>query len=224
MAEKIKLHPVTPHTQKIFQISDQMNSGAIALLPTDSQYALACVYTNKKGTDRIRQIRHLDKDHLFTLICDSLSGISKFAKMSDDNFKIIKRLIPGPYTFVLPATKEVPKLLLNQKRKTIGFRVPDYAICQKLIQELGEPIIATTAKTPEMDDANLANLFKEDLFNALDKQVDIIIDHDQELDSNQSTVIDMTNDIPFIIRQGLGFDLVEEVFAQNNLSLQEVAV
>ncbi|MFW6347815.1 MAG: Sua5/YciO/YrdC/YwlC family protein, partial [Cyclonatronaceae bacterium] len=95
MAEKITLHPVTPHIKRVFDIVDKLRSGAIMLFPSDTRFALGCDYINKKGVDRIRNIRHLDDDHLFTLICDSLNGISKFAKLSDDNFKIIKRLIPG---------------------------------------------------------------------------------------------------------------------------------
>lgn len=221
MAEKIKLHPETPHVKRIFEITDSIRSGGVALIPTDSQYALATVYSNKKGVDRIRQIRQLGKDHLFTLICDSLAGISKFAKMSDDNFKIIKRLIPGPYTFVLPATKEVPKLLLQSKRKTIGFRVPDYPICQKLIEELGEPLIATTAKTPELGTNGLDNLFREDLFRLLEKQVDVIIDNEQELSAEQSTIIDMTGEVPLVLRKGLGYEEFEYVFSSNNLVYEE---
>ncbi len=221
MAEKIKLHPDTPHVKRIFEITDIMRNDGVALLPTDSQYALAAVYTNKKGVDRIRQIRHLGKDHLFTLICDSLSGISKFAKISDENFKIIKRLIPGPYTFVLPATKEVPKLLLNSRRKTIGFRVPDYPICQKLIEELGEPLIATTAKTPELGDDGLDSIFREELFRLLDKQVDVIVDNEQELSSDQSTIVDMTEEVPLILRRGLGIEELEYVFQSNNLVFEE---
>ena len=135
MAERIKLHPETPHAKRIFELADKVRDGAVVLLPTDSQYALACDYKNKKGIERIREIRKLDSDDHLSILCDSLSGIAKFAHISDSNFKLIKRLIPGPYTLILPATKEVPKLLVHPKKKTVGIRVPDYPICEELVAE-----------------------------------------------------------------------------------------
>ncbi|MEX1122431.1 MAG: L-threonylcarbamoyladenylate synthase [Balneolales bacterium] len=217
MAQKIKLHHQTPHRKRIFELADLFNTGSVALFPTDSQYALGCTFNNKKGVDRIRLIRHLPKDHLFTLICDSLSGISKFAQLSDDNFKIIKRLIPGPYTFVLPSTKEVPKLLLHPRRDTIGFRVPEAPICQEVIAELGVPLIAATAKTPEMSDNGQEGMTREQLFRNLEKQVDIIVDNELPLQSQQSTIINMTGENPVIVRRGLGIEKLEEAFALENV-------
>jgi len=213
MAEKIKLHPVTPHQKRIFEISDKLKSGQIILFPTDTRYALACVYDNKKGMDRIRSMRRLESDHLFTLICESLTGIAKFAQLSDDNFKLIKRLIPGPYTFVLPATKEVPRLLLNPKRKTIGFRVPDYPIVETLVKEVGAPLLATTAKLPDDVLGGQIAEYPDDLFHQFDKLVDVVVDNEQPLNRDESTVIDLTGEIPEIIRAGLGIDRVEEVLA-----------
>jgi len=124
MAEKIKIHPITPHLKRIFEASDYLKAGNVLVFPTDTQYAIGCLYTNKKGIDRIREIRHLDNEHLLTLLCDSLSGISKFGQLSDDNFKIIKKLIPGPYTFILPATKDLPKLLVELAVTTFSTKVP----------------------------------------------------------------------------------------------------
>lgn len=219
MAQKIKLHHQTPHRKRIFELADSLNSGSIALFPTDSQYALGCCYNNKKGIDRIRTIRYLPKDHLFTLICDTLSGISRFAQLSDDNFKIIKRLIPGPYTFVLPSTREVPRLLLQPRRETIGFRVPDAPICRELAAELGMPLIAATAKTPEMNENGFESLSRVQLFQKLEKQVDIIVDDELPLQSDQSTIINMTGDVPVVIRRGLGIDALEEAFALENVEL-----
>ena len=207
MADKVKLHPITPHQKRIFSIVDQLQNQDIILMPTDTQYALACSYTNKKGIERIRKIRQLKSDHLLTLICDSLNGISRFARMSDDQFKVIKKLIPGPYTFVLPATKEVPKLLLNPKRKTIGFRVPDYPICQNLVEHLGNPLLATTARHPdyEGDEGNGTNDRKE-LFRRFEKQVDLIIDNEQSLSGEPSTIVDMSGEQLVVIRPGKGYD------------------
>lgn len=224
MAEKITLHPVTPHIKRVFDIVDKLRSGSIMLFPSDTRYALGCDYVNKKGVERIRSVRRLDDDHLFTLICDSLNGISKFAKLSDDNFKIIKRLIPGPITFILPATKEVPKLLLHPKRKTVGFRVPDHPICQQIIGELGHPLLATSAKVPEdlaPGDGSEPE-FTEELFKAFDKLVDIMIDDEQELRTVESTIIDMTGDTPVVMRQGEGFEKVQDVFDAQNISTEMV--
>lgn len=220
-ADKVKLHPVTPHQKRIFELADRIRNGAVALLPTDSQYALGCEYTNKKGLERIRQIRRLDADHLFTLICDSLSGISRFAHLSDANFKLIKRLIPGPYTFVLPATKEVPRLLLHPRRKTIGFRVPEYPICERLIEELGKPLLTTTAHISDLQDGETASVDREELFRKLEKQVDVIIDNEQPLHTNQTTILDLTGDEPMVLRKGLGMDRLEDTLSQINIELQE---
>ncbi len=219
MAEKIKLHPVTPHQKRIFDITDRLINEDIMLLPTDTQYALACTYTNKKGIERIRKIRQLGKDHLLTLICDSLTGISRFAKLGDNQFKVIKKLIPGPYTFVLPATKEVPKLLLNPKRQTIGFRVPDYPICQKLVEELGDPLIASTARHPDYSGSTgNGTTDRLELFRRFEKQVDLIVDNEQSLPSEPSTIVDMTNEQPEVIRAGKGLDKFLEVCAVSNLT------
>ncbi|MCH8557778.1 MAG: threonylcarbamoyl-AMP synthase [Balneolia bacterium] len=220
MAEKIKLHPETPHIKRVFDIVDRLRSGEIMLFPSDTRFALGCDYVNKKGIDKIRSIRKLDDDHLFTLICDSLTGISKFANLSDDNFKIIKRLIPGPYTFVLPATKEVPKLLLHPKRKTVGFRVPAHPICETIIAELGRPLLATSAKVPEDLYSGPDPEFPDDLFQIFDRLVDIVVDDEQPLSTSESTIIDMTGDTPVILRRGEGFDKVEEVFRINNLATE----
>lgn len=217
MADIIKLHPVNPHVKRVFDIVDRLRAGEIMIFPSDTQFALGCDYTNKKGIDRIRSIRKLDSDHMFTLICDSLTGISKFANISTDNFKIIKRLIPGPYTFILPGTKEVPRLLLHPKRKTVGFRVPSHPICEQIIAELGHPLLATSAKAPDELIEDGEPQFTDELFRIFDHLVDIAIDDEQPLQTVESTIIDMTGDYPTIIRVGEGFDKVAEVFALNNL-------
>ncbi|MBP3191062.1 L-threonylcarbamoyladenylate synthase [Natronogracilivirga saccharolytica] len=219
MAEKIKLHPVTPHQKRIYSIADHIKNDDILLLPTDTQYALACLYSNKKGIERIRQIRQLKNDHLLTLICDSLTGISKFAKLGDNQFKVIKKLIPGPYTFVLPATKEVPKLLLNPRRQTIGFRVPDYPICQKLVDELGDPLIATTARHPDYEDGHgNGTTSRKELFRRFEKQIDLIVDNEQQLSNEPSTIVDMSDADPVVIRAGKGYDEFLSVCAVADLT------
>lgn len=221
MAERIKLHPETPHVKRLFELSDKIREGAVVLFPTDSQYALGCDYKNKKGIERIREIRELGKDDHLTLLCDSLSGIAKFAHISDYNFKLIKRLIPGPYTFILPATKEVPKLLVHPKKKTVGFRVPDYPICEGLVRELGNPMLAITAKKPQMNGDALEEFDREPFLREFEKLVDVTIDNQQDLPARETTILDMTDDNTKIVRRGLGIEKVEEVFRMQREPLVE---
>lgn len=223
MAERIKLHPETPHVKRIFEIADKIKQGDVILFPTDSQYAIGCDYKNKKGIERIREIRQLDKNDHLTILCDSLSGISKFAHISDHNFKLIKRLIPGPYTFILPATKEVPKLLVHPKKKTVGIRVPDYPIAQGLVREVGHPMLAITAKKPEMEEEALNAYEREPFLREFEKQVDIIIDNQQELPSRGTSILDMTDDNTKLLREGLGMEALEEVFRMQREPLEEVS-
>ena len=222
MAERIKLHPETPHAKRIFEIADNVRNKSVLLLPTDSQYALACDYKNKKGIERIRRIRQLKRDDHLSLLCDSLSGIATFAHISDKNFKLIKRLIPGPYTLILPATKQVPKLLVHPKKKTVGIRVPDYTICQELIKEIGHPMLAITAKKPSMTNGTLKEFEREPFLREFDKLVDIIIDNQQELPAQETTIIDMTDDIARIMREGLGAEEAKEIFQTQGVALEEV--
>ncbi len=212
MAERIKLHPETPHVKRLFEIADKIREGALVLFPTDSQYAIGCDYKNKKGINRIREIRNLGKDDHLTILCDSLSGIAKFAHISDHNFKLIKRLIPGPYTFILPATKEVPKLLVHPKKKNVGFRVPDYPIAEGLVRELGHPMLAITAKKPEMNGNTLKKLDREPFLREFEKLVDVIIDNQQDLPARETSILDMTDDNTKITRRDLGIEKLEEVF------------
>jgi len=220
MVERIKLHPETPHVKRMFEIADKIRQGAVVLFPTDSQYALGCDYKNKEGIKRIREIRELTTDDHLTILCDSMKGISKFAHISDYNFKLIKRLIPGPYTFILPATKEVPKLLVHPKKKTVGFRVPDYPIANGLVRELGNPMLAITAKTPAMDNNALATYEREPFLREFDKLVDIVIDDQQELPSRETSIIDMTDDNTKVLRDGLGMGDLKEVFRMQREPLE----
>lgn len=222
MAERIKLHPETPHVKRLFEVADMIKQGAVLLFPTDSQYAIGCDYKNKKGIERIRKIRKLGKNDHLTILCDSLSGIARFAHISDHNFKLIKRLIPGPYTFILPATKEVPKLLVHPKKKTVGFRVPDYPIAEGLVREVGNPLLAITAKKPEMDANALDNFEREPFLREFDKLVDVIIDNQQELPSRETSILDMTDDNTKLLRQGLGMEALEEVFRMQREPLEKI--
>ncbi|WP_138430480.1 L-threonylcarbamoyladenylate synthase [Fodinibius saliphilus] len=221
MAERVKLHPETPHVKRLFEVTDKIRDGAVVLFPTDSQYAIGCDYKNKKGIERIREIRALGKDDHLTILCDSLSGISKFAHISDHNFKLIKRLIPGPYTFILPATKEVPKLLVHPKKKTVGIRVPDYPIAEGLVRELGNPMLAITAKKPNMNGNALEKYEREPFLREFEKVVDVTIDNQQKLPSRETSILDMTDDNTKILRRDLGAEEFEEVFRMEGEPLEE---
>jgi len=213
MAERIKLHHGSPHRKRIFELADKLLAGGIALIPTDSRYALVCDYRNKKGIDRIRQIRRLDKKNHLTVMCHSLEHVSIFANLSDDNFKLIKRLIPGPYTFILPATREVPRLLTHPKKRTVGIRVPDFPICLDLIRELGSPVIVSSAKLPDVEYGDPAYGDRVMFLSRFDNIVDVIVDDELSLSDESSTIIDLTGSEPEIIREGLGMEKLNEALA-----------
>jgi tRNA threonylcarbamoyl adenosine modification protein (Sua5/YciO/YrdC/YwlC family) len=139
------LHPVAPQKDRIEKITKALKDGAVMLYPTDTVYAIGCDLNSKSAVERVRRIKQLSNDKPLTFLCSSLSNITEYAAVSDEAYRIIKRLIPGPYTFVLPATKLVPKLVMSPKRKTTGIRVPDHPLCFTLVEALGNPIISTSA-------------------------------------------------------------------------------
>ncbi|MEL7507963.1 MAG: L-threonylcarbamoyladenylate synthase [Cyanobacteria bacterium J06633_23] len=206
MATLYTLHPESPQAFKVEKIRKQLQSGAIMLYATDTVYAIGCDLQSKSAIQRVRQLKKLSNDKPLTFLCSSLSNIAQYAYVSDPAYRSMRHLIPGPYTFILPATKLVPKLVMNPKRKTTGIRVPNSAVCQALLQSLGNPIISTSAHVGDMDETYLS---RYELFDALEKQVDIIIDNESEPSYLVSTILDMTKDAPVIVRKGLGFDAVE---------------
>lgn len=207
MATIYNLHPDTPQTRRIEQIVEDLRHGAVMLYPTDTVYAIGCDLNAKSAVERVRQIKQLSNDKPLTFLCSSLSNISHYAAVSDSAYRIMKHLIPGPYTFLLPATKLVPKLVMNPKRKTTGIRVPDSTVCQVLLQALGNPIISTSAHLREDNGKSpTVGLEKAKLFDHLDKLVDLIVDNDTEPGVLESTIIDMTAEEPAIVRQGLGWE------------------
>ena len=221
MAYRIKLHPGSPHKKKIFELTDMLLEGGVAVIPTDSQYALVCDYQNKKGIDRIRQIRRMDKKSHLTVMCQSLQHASTFAMMTDENFKLIKRLIPGPYTFILPATREVPRLLTHPKKRTVGIRVPDHPVCLELIDELGRPVLATTAKIPGVDHANPEDGDRELFLSRFDDMVDVVVDDQEDLPAVETTIIDLTGETPELLRRGLGLEKLDEALALEGMGLHD---
>lgn len=220
MANRIKLSREAPHRKGIFEVTDEIIQGGVGLMPTDSQYALICDYKNKNGIERIRQMRQLGKKAHLTVMCHSLEHVAIFAILSDDNFKLIKKLIPGTYTFVLPATREVPRLLTHPKKRTVGIRVPDCEICLDLIRELGRPLMAITAKLPNVEHAHPDDGDRELFLSRFDKIVDVIIDDQEELLSDPTTIVDLTGDGVKILRKGLGMAQLEEAVQFQNRVLE----
>jgi tRNA threonylcarbamoyl adenosine modification protein (Sua5/YciO/YrdC/YwlC family) len=206
MAVFYTLHPQTPQQRTIASIAQALTNGAVMLYPTDTVYAIGCDLNHRGAVQRVRQLKQLSNDKPLTFLCSSLSNIAEYAQVTDFNYRLMRRLIPGPYTFLLPATKLVPKLVMNPKRKTTGIRVPDNSLCQALLQTLGNPIISTSAHLPDLEDLELE---KAALFDHLDKLVDIILDDDQEMGYQTSSIVDLSGKTPEVLRQGLGWEALE---------------
>ena len=207
-SEIFSIHHKTPEMRKIAKVADALKSGAVIIYPTDTGLSLGCELSNKNAIERIRRIRRLPEGKAMTFMCDSLSNVAEFARVSNQAYKTIKRLIPGPYTFILPASKLVPKFAQDPKRKTSGLRVPDNNLSQLLLKELGSPIISISAKLPDSDD----DLSPEEIIEALAPQVDIALQCDEYSFKGESTVIDMTTDDFAILREGAGLDKVLRFF------------
>jgi tRNA threonylcarbamoyl adenosine modification protein (Sua5/YciO/YrdC/YwlC family) len=209
MATIYEIHPHNPQPRTVNSITDALKDGAIMLYPTDTVYAIGCDLNDKSAIQRVRALKQLANDKPLTFLCSSLSNISEYALVTDQAYRIMKHLIPGPYTFLLPATKLVPKLVTNPKRKTTGIRVPDNTVCQALLKSLGNPVISTSAHLLENEDEDgTIELDKARLFDQFDKLVDIIVDDYDSTESGfkVSTIIDFTEDEPIIVRKGLGWE------------------
>lgn len=221
MSERIKIHPENPKRKQIFELVDILLNEGVIMLPTDSQYALVCDYQNKRGMDRIRQIRQMGKKDHLSVMCYSLEHVATFANLTDDNFKLMKRLIPGPYTFILPATREVPRLLTHPKKRTVGIRVPENEICLQMVQELGRPVMAITAKLPGVEHGQPDSDDREMYLSRFDKLVEIVVDTQQPLSADETTILDLTTDEPELIREGLGLSRLNEALNLQGLPILE---
>ena len=210
MAKLYELHPQNPQQRTVEKIVSDLQQGAIMLYPTDTVYAIGCDLSNKSAIQKVRQLKQLANDKPLTFLCPSLSNIARYAGVSDRAYRIMKHLIPGPYTFLLPATKLVPKLVMSPKRKTTGIRVPDTPICQQLLQTLNNPIISTSAHISDAEDDLTIGIEKAQLFDNLTNLVDIIIDDGKEITSEVSTILDFTTDEAIVVRQGLGWQEAQE--------------
>lgn len=200
MSQFFSVHPETPQTRLIHQSVEILNQGGVIVYPTDSAYALGCLLDNKAGADRIKAIRQLPEAHNFTLICKDLSELSRYARVDNSAYRQIRHATPGPFTFVFEASREVPRRIMNPKRKTIGLRVPDNAIAQALLYELEAPLMSATLILPG-DDYPLSDPY--DIRTILEHQVDLVIDGGY-CGLEPTTVIDMSGDQVELLRQGLG--------------------
>jgi tRNA threonylcarbamoyl adenosine modification protein (Sua5/YciO/YrdC/YwlC family) len=196
----LTIHSETPEIRKIRNVVDALKSGAVILYPTDTGFTLGCELSNKNAIERIRQIRRLPPNKEMTFLCYSLANIAEFASVSNVAYRMIKRLIPGPYTLILPASRLVPKFAVDMKRKTSGIRVPDNILSQLLLQEMEQPLISISARSH--DDDEYAD--PDDLFDKFAPMVDVAVNSDTYYFQGESTVIDMTTDNFKIIRPGAG--------------------
>lgn len=200
MAQFFQIHPQNPQPRLLRQAAQVIDEGGIVALPTDSSYALVCHLDDKGAVDRLRRIRGIDERHHLTLLCRDLSEISTYARVDNRQYRLLKASTPGAYTFILEATREVPRRLSHPSRKTIGLRVPEHAIAQGLLAELQQPLLGTTLMLPgagePMNDP-------EDIRDTLQKQVDLVIDGGA-CSLLPTSVIDLTGESPVVLREGRG--------------------
>ncbi|MBZ0096502.1 MAG: threonylcarbamoyl-AMP synthase [Sulfuricella sp.] len=200
MAQFFVIHPENPQPRLIHQTVEIIRNGGVIAYPTDASYALGCGLGDREAQQRIRAIRGVDEDHPLTLVCRDLAEISVYAKVDNRQFRLLKANTPGCYTFILEATREVPKRLQHPKRKTVGLRVPDHPILQALLAELGGPLLSTTLQLPG-DDHPLNDPYT--IRDLLERQVDLVVDGGYG-DVDTTTVIDLTGETPVLVRRGKG--------------------
>ena len=200
MSQFFRVHPENPQLRLIRQAAEIVKAGGVIAYPTDSAYALGCHIGDKRALERIRQIRKLDQHHNFTLVCRDLSELGVYARVSNSAYRLIKAATPGPYTFILLATREVPRRLVHAKRKTIGLRVPDNPICDALLSAMGEPLMSSTLLLPG-DDYPMTD--PVEIRDLLEHQLDLVIDGGF-CGMEPTTVVNMEEDIPVISRSGRG--------------------
>ncbi|MDX2457336.1 MAG: L-threonylcarbamoyladenylate synthase [Gammaproteobacteria bacterium] len=202
MSQFFQIHPVNPQARLIHQAVEIIRADGLIVYPTDSSYALGCHVGDKAGMERIRRIRDLDNKHNFTLVCRDLSEIATYAKLDNSGYRLLKSLTPGPYTFILKATHEVPRRLQNPKRKTIGIRIPAHPVAQALLEELGEPLMSSTLILPGQENPETdAHHIRE----RLEHDVDLVIDGDS-CGLEPTTVIELVDGSMEVVRKGRGSD------------------
>jgi tRNA threonylcarbamoyl adenosine modification protein (Sua5/YciO/YrdC/YwlC family) len=200
MARYFDVHPDNPQARSILQAVEIVRSGGLIAYPTDSCYALGAQLGNKDALDRIRTIRQLNDKHHFTLVCKDFAQLGQFVQIDNDVFRNIKAVTPGSYTFILPATKEVPRRLLHPKKKTVGVRIPDHKVVQALLAELGEPLLSSTLLLPDEEEPMTQGW---EIKERLDHVLDAVIDSG-DCGSEPTTVIDYSSGVAEVVRRGMG--------------------
>ncbi|KAB1924129.1 L-threonylcarbamoyladenylate synthase [Micromonospora noduli] len=200
MARYYDVHPENPQPRVIGQVADLIRSGGLVAYPTDSCYALGTQLGNQDGLDRIRQIRHLDDRHHFTLVCHDFAQLGQFVQISNSVFRLVKASTPGSYTFILPATREVPRRMLHPKKRTVGVRVPRHTVTQALLAELAEPLVSSTLVLPGDEEPMTQGW---EIKERLDHQLDAVLDAG-DCGKEPTTVIDLSGPEPEILRRGAG--------------------
>lgn len=200
MSQWFELHPVTPQQRLLAQAAVFLRQGAVIAYPTDSCYALGCQLDDKDAANRLRRIRDFDRHHQFTLVCRDLSQIATYAKVDNWQFRLLRQYTPGPYTFILNATKELPRRVAHEKRKTIGIRVTEHPVARSLLETLGEPLISCTLQFPDEDQpVDEPGEFRDRLL----REVDVVLDAGN-CGIDPTTVIDLSGDQPVVVRRGKG--------------------
>jgi len=200
MSEYLQVHPDNPEARRIKQAVRVLMQGGVIVYPTDSTYALGCHLGDKAALNRIRRIRKLDDRHNFTLVCEDLSSLASYARVDNSAYRILKAYTPGPYTFILKATPEVPRRLMHPKRKTIGIRVPDHTVAQALLRAMGEPIMSTSLILPD-EEQQIVD--PHEIRLKLGKLVDLIIDSGP-CGLEPTSMIDLEEGVPVVLREGKG--------------------
>jgi tRNA threonylcarbamoyl adenosine modification protein (Sua5/YciO/YrdC/YwlC family) len=200
VAKLVEVHPADPQPRRVRSIVDNIRDGALVAYPTDSSYAFGCKIGDKKPIERIHRIRRTNKKHNFTLVCADLSAISVYARVDNWAYRLIKSLTPGPYTFILPATRQLPKMLQNPKRRTIGIRVPDHRLVSAILEELGEPIMSSTLSLPG-DELPLTD--PQEIEERIGHQVEMIIDCGPT-GLEPTSILDLSNGAVEVLRVGRG--------------------
>jgi tRNA threonylcarbamoyl adenosine modification protein (Sua5/YciO/YrdC/YwlC family) len=199
VAKYFDVHPENPQSRAIRQVIDIVRDDGVIAYPTDSCFALGCRIGNKDGLDRIREIRHLDDRHHFTLMCRDFAQMGQFVQINNASFRAVKAHTPGPYTFILPATREVPRRLLHPKKRTVGVRIPEHVVTQALLEELGEPLVSSTLLLPGQDEPMTMGW---EIKETLDHVLDAVIDG--ESGTEPTTVIDLSEGEAEVLRVGAG--------------------
>ena len=200
MAKLVEVHPDDPQPRRVRSIVESIRDGALVAYPTDSSYAFGCRIGDKKAIERIHRIRRTDKKHNFTLVCADLSEISVYARVDNWAYRLIKSLTPGPYTFILPATRQLPKMLQNPKRRTIGIRVPDHRLVSAMLEELGEPIMSSTLSLPG-DDFPLTDPLE--IEERIGHQIELIVDCGPT-GLEPTSILDLSQGAVEVLREGRG--------------------